>query len=311
MRYWRVAFILMASFNLCFLIFIVILHFSSKLCFHDEIPKKFPMHQDTQSRHHRHAMNNQISRPELQKKGWTVDCVTWSHKWEVSPLESDPHEFVDDDNFKHTQNLHSRIKAVPPLEWGKTDLQSNQHILAVLHNSISKLKTYLGVSILSIADVGCGTLQWMQYLIISRDDIQYTCYELQKSTVAKLQNRHSSLDHTYFTDVDIVATAMNQSFDLVLLRDVLDLLYPSDALYSLLHISSSGSQFLLVTNFPDTTTNPSHDSVNNPGSSINPHFSYNLELPPFLFTPPICSSYDKETQHIAMWELPLRQKYEY
>ena len=250
-------------------------------------------------------------RPELRRNGWTVDCITWNLKWEIQQNEPDMHEFTEDDNFKYKENRKISLQTTSQMDWlnqNNLSLHNSQRILAIVHNIIDKLKVHLGISVVSILDVGCYPLSWMQHLLVARDDIQYTCYEIYSATVLNLTKKYENLDHSSFLQHDVTVLHLNQSFDLIITRDLLKLLFPSDALQTLFHISSSGSQYILVTNYPDSTTNPSHPTFD---IIKRPEFLFNLELPPFLFPPPICSTYDKETQHIALWELPLKQKYEY
>ena len=266
-------------------------------------------------------------RPELRREGWIVDCVTWNPKWESPPLDADPHEFLwDETKLKNGEPPKQRLKIFNEIyhkrHWDSKDpyyygiqvsgpgamLKNAQSVIASLHVIIAKTKAYLGKSSLTLLDLACGDLQWMSKFLITRDDIEYTGADMVPALIHSLKEQFNSLPKAKFILHDIVSTPLNDSYDIVICRDVLQFLWQADALRALNHISSSGSKFLLATTFPDTTQN---EDQNEKDFSLNRKYPYNLELPPFLLEPPICTSYDWNVEHLGLWELPIKQKYEY
>jgi SAM-dependent methyltransferase len=264
--------------------------------------------------------------PDLRLDGWIVDCITWDKKWELDELETDPHEFVVDDKFRTGETASRRsqlfgdiyeqktwegsdkdshyngIQASGPGAW----LRNAQGVVASLHMIVNQIKDQLGQTAVTILDLGCGDMQWMSRFLVTREDVHYTGVDIVPVLVTSHMKQFDTLPYADFISDDIVTMALNQSYDIVICRDVFHYLVQSDVLTTIMHISSSGSKYLLATNFPDTTKNS-----DNPDVGTERSFPYNLELPPFLLEPPICTSYDWNVEHLALWALPVRQKYEY
>ncbi len=279
------------------------------------------------SKQHKAGSRGSPGRPELRKDGWIVDCVTWNPKWESPPLDADPHDFLwDESTLNGGEPLQQRQKIFDEIyrkrHWDSKDpfyhgfqasgpgamLKNAQSVIASLHVIIAKAKAYLGKSSLTILDVACGDLQWMSKFLITRDDIEYVGVDIVPDLMRNVKEQFGSLPKAKLAIHDIVATPLNQSYDLVICRDLLQFLWQADAMRALNHISSSGSKFLLATTFPDTTQN---EAQNEKDFSVDRKFPYNLELPPFLLEPPICTNYDYNVEHLGLWELPIKQKYEY
>lgn len=263
----------------------------------------------------------------LHKDGWVLDCVTWEPKWESPTLDADPHEFSIDNIPKEKQLAEDRkhrertfVEIFKKKDWPANDpsykglqvsgpgamLKNAQGAMAALHVIITKLKQYLQKPIISILDLPCGDLQWMKPFLLTRNDVQYTGADIVADIIEHHRRSHISLQRTSFIQHDIVNTPLNESFDLIICRDMLQHLWKYDAIQALYHFSASKSLFLLATTFPDTTQNNDVEKDALGGRK----FSYNLELPPFSLEPPVCSSYDWNIEHLSLWSLPLKQKYE-
>ncbi len=266
-------------------------------------------------------------RPELRREGWIVDCVTWNPKWETPTLDADPHEFMwDDSKLKNGEPPKQRLKIFNEIyqkrHWDGKDsfyygiqasgpgamLKNAQSVMAALHVILAKIKAHLGKQTITILDLACGDMQWMSKYLITRDDIEYTGADIVPDLIQSLKQQFDSLPKAKFIQFDVVSHQINDSYDLIICRDLLQFLWQSDALRVLKHISLSGSEFLLATTFLDSTQN---DDQNEKDFSLNRKYPYNLELPPFLLEPPICTSYDWNVEHLGLWELPIKQKYEY
>lgn len=267
-----------------------------------------------------------IQRPEFKKDGWVLDCITWNKKWELPTSEIDPHEFtLDEGLLKGAETTAERMQVFRDIfrkeYWPSKDpgyyglqasgpgavLKNSQGAVAALHVIISKMKTYLGKPTITILDLACGDLQWMNRFLVTRDDTEYTGVDIVPEIINSHKKQFENLPNSKFIHMDIVTAPINESYDLVIMRDVLQYLQQADAIRALNHISSSGSKFLLATTFPDTTQNGDITKI----PLKDRKCPYNLELPPFLLEPPICTSYDWNVEHLGLWSLPIRQKYEY
>jgi len=182
-------------------------------------------------------------------------------------------------------------------------LRNAQNMIAVLHSVISHVGSYLGQSTVSIFDAACGDMQWMQYALAARSDVRYTGADIVPDIIAHHRKKLRRLRNAEFVEHDVVSQHLNHSYDIVILRDVLQHLWMADAMLALRRISESGNKFLLVTTFPDTVVNVDVNKESLGGRKS----SYNLELLPFSLESPVCSSYDWNTEHISLWKLPLKQ----
>jgi hypothetical protein len=260
----------------------------------------------------------------IQSRGWVLDCVTWEKKWESPTLDADPHEFLFDRELAsegHVKMKDTFVQIFEKRDWPAKDssysglqasgpgsmLKNSQGVAAALHVVINKIKTYLGKSSIALLDLPCGDMQWMGKFLGTRNDVRYTGADIVPQLIEHNREAFHRLPRTKFIEHDIVNFPLNQTFDLILCRDMLQHLWKADAMKAIHHLSSSGSHFLLATTFLDTTHNGEVEKEALGGRK----YSYNLELPPFSLEPPICTSYDWNVEHLALWQLPVKQKYEY
>lgn len=259
---------------------------------------------------------------QLGETGWIMDCVTWERKWETSPgaglhsFRVDPGLGVGEASSRRQETFQAIFQqkdwpAHDPMYSGLqvsgpgAQLKHAQGVMAALHSLIPLLKQALGKSSIHILDVPCGDLQWMSRFLETRDDVVYTGVDIVPELISHHQRRFDRLARAQFIHWDIVrAPLVNHSFDLVLCRDMLQHLWKVDAMTALHNIAQSGASFLLVTTFPDTT----HNGEVEKDALGARKFSYNLEHDPFLLESPICTSYDWNVEHLALWHLPLQQK---
>ena len=263
----------------------------------------------------------------FRQEGWVLDCVTWEKKWETKPLEVDPHDFLFDvyqlgegEDHEHRKRTFQEIynkKDWPADDPSYRGLQSSgpgamlknaQGIITALTVIITKLKEHTGKSQITMLDIPCGDLQWMRKFLVTRNDVLYTGADIVPDIVRHHRKEFARLPRTRFIEWDIVKTPLNESYDLILSRDLLQHLWKVDAVKALEHISASTTNgFLLTTTYTDVTQNKEVEKDALGGRKC----PYNLELPPFLLEPPICSSYDWNVEHVGLWPLPLKQKFEY
>ena len=272
------------------------------------------------------AMKMQV--PEiarLRQRGWVLDCVTWERKWQVEALRILPQGFTIDNVLltEETEPDHRRQETFQQIyethDWPASDpsysglqasgpgaqLKNAQGIMAALHVVINQLKQNLGKSSLSLLDLPCGDFQWMHHFLKTRNDVEYTGADIVPELIQYHQRHFADLPRVHFVQWDIVKTPLNASYDLILCRDMLQHLYRGDAMLALDHVSRSGSSYLLATTFPGTKINSEDIDREALGSR---KVSYNLQEAPFSLVPPICTSYDWNVEHIALWSLPLHQK---
>lgn len=285
------------------------------------------MYADDRARHLKEIERVQQLQSTFQHDGWILDCVTWEKHWESATLETKPHDFslagsekiLEGEDSSHRRQTFQEI--FEKKDWPAKDpsypglqssgpgalLKNSQRAIAVLHSLITRLKSHLGKHKISLLDVPCGDLQWMSKFLATRSDIIYTGADIIPDIIQHHQKAFSRIPKARFIQLDIVDAPLNQSYDLVLVRDLLQHLWQADAMKVLQRLSDTRSRFLLATTFPDTTTNQEveKDALGSRRSQ------YNLELPPFLLPPPVCMTYDWNVEHLALWQLPLQQKYDY
>ena len=177
--------------------------------------------------------------------------------------------------------------------------------MAVYHTMVNLLKRELNKTSIKILDLPCGDLQYMSYFLITRDDIDYTGADIVPELIQKHTERYKGRNNLHFKNLDIVKNVLNDSYDLIICRMMLQHLTNEDVLRTLHHFSSSSSMYLAATTFSNNKVNqelPSTSGIRFRG--------LNLEKPPISLGPPICTySEPIITDHfMAVWKLPLLQK---
>jgi len=167
----------------------------------------------------------------------------------------------------------------------------------------------MGVSRVRLLDIPCGDMAWMHRFLKTRDDVDYTGMDI----VPELISNHSKSFKKYpwkFIHQDIVEQPLNESYDIILCRMMLQHLYTPDVLKVLKRFSDSGSRNLLTTNFYTFG-----DNADLPQSLWKGRVRcLNLEIPPFSLAPPKCMFRDGEEDDLngrfhflGLWDLPLRK----
>jgi len=262
----------------------------------------------------------------LGVEGWVLDCITWHRKRQSS--KQGKGEILQEFRVNRTslelgespeqrRLFFHRIFAAR--DWPADDpsyqglkasgpgsmLRNAQNMIAVMHSVIGYVESYLGQSEVSVLDAACGDMQWMSYILNARSDIQYTGADVVPDIITHHRRTFKRrLKNVEFIEHDIVSQALKHSYDIVVMRDVLQHLWMSDAVAALRRVSESGSKFLLVTTFPGTAVNVDVDKQSLGGGRKS---SYNLEQLPFSLQSPICSSHDWEMEHVSLWKLPLME----
>lgn len=253
---------------------------------------------------------------------WVLDCITWDRKRQSSKLRNiilqdlrvNQSSAVGESPEQRRLFFHRIFTA---RDWPSDDpsyhglqasgpgsvLRNAQNVIAVLHSVLNHVRSYLRKSTVTLLDVPCGDMQWMPYVLDARSDIVYTGADIVPDLIAHHRRKFRRLKNAEFIEHDVVSVALNRSYDVILVRDLLQHLWMADALTALKRLSDSGSKFLLATTFPDTESNKDVDK----GALGGRKSSYNLERAPFSLESPVCSSYDWDVEHIGLWRLPLRQ----
>ena len=183
-----------------------------------------------------------------------------------------------------------------------------QDVIASLHTIISQLKRELGVDRIRLLDVPCGDMVWMSQFLRTRDDVHYTGFDIVPDLISRHRTNYVDQSDWTFRVQDIVRNGLNESYDLILCRMMLQHLFSHDAMTVVKHFSESGSRYLLTTTF----------NRNKGNSELSPsQYRFrmlNLEIPPFSLTPPNCVLRDGEanvghgqTHFLGLWQLPVRR----
>ena len=180
-----------------------------------------------------------------------------------------------------------------------------RHVVAMLHSVVNYVKKELGLSRVKMLDVPCGDMIWMPLFLEARRDVDYTGFDIvSEMIIGHRKNFASKHPDWRFSDRDIVVDGLNESYDVVLNRQMLQHLYLDDALRFLHAISASGSKFLFIT----TTSNyDKNTELAVQGRAAGRSRYLNLELPPISLPPPLCHSLDSGSKYLALFSLPLTQ----
>ena len=168
---------------------------------------------------------------------------------------------------------------------------------------IDRLKAELNKTSIKILDLPCGDLQYMSHFLRTRSDIDYTGADIVPELISKHKEIYKGRKNTHFKNLDIVKDKLNESYDIIICRLMLQHLVHEDVLRTLYHFSSSNSTFLAATTFSDNKVNK---EVTLGGGRLR---HLNLEKPPVNLSPPVCSYKESIiTEHsMAIWKLPLLQ----
>lgn len=168
----------------------------------------------------------------------------------------------------------------------------------------------------TMADLSCSELLW-QPLIPGWTGLEsFAGYDIVPDVVERARTRAeaargaASTPALHFAVADLVASSPHDdplpAVDLVLLRDTLMHVPPTDALHALERIDASGSSWLATTTF-DTGDHASNVFIL-PGS----WYAINLRQAPFLLGPPVASVLEGKPgvdrygqKRLALWRLPV------
>ena len=172
------------------------------------------------------------------------------------------------------------------------------------HIMIDRLKREFNKTRIKILDLPCGDLQYMSYFLKTRSDIDYTGADIVPELIAKHAKYYEGKTNIHFKNLDIVKDDLNDSYDLIICRSMLQHLTNEDVLKTLYHFSRSNSSYLVATTFTNTTVNKELElGIKGRCRKVN------LERPPVNLSPPVCNYAEPSIQDnfVAIWKLPLLQ----
>ena len=132
-------------------------------------------------------------------------------------------------------------------------------------------------SIETMLDAPCGDWNWLQY--VNLGDIDYTGWDIEDDCLATARNR--ALGKHTFANVNLLTVKRIPTFDLIMCRDFTIHLTTEHVDRLLSKFRSSGSRYLLTTNYPaghNDYTFPPEGHDDRPGYYAHP---WNLESAPF------------------------------
>lgn len=169
----------------------------------------------------------------------------------------------------------------------------------------------------SVVDLSCSELAWQTAITGWSSLDRFSGFDIVPAVVERAQARAeaargvSTLPVLHFGVADMVAAeAPLPAHDLVLLRDTLMHLPPTDALHALERIDASGSTWLATTTFDS----PEGEVFGGSNVFILPGGWYpvNLQQAPFLLGPPVSSVLEGQPgvdrygkKRLALWKLPV------
>ena len=169
-----------------------------------------------------------------------------------------------------------------------------------------------GLSRIRLLDVPCGDMAWMSRFLRTRDDIDYTGIDIVPSLIDHHRQAYGRFGWKFIAG-DVVQNGVNDTYDIIVNRMMLQHLYFNDVIRLLAAFSNSGSGYLLTTTFAAHARNEElrvGDDGKNPG-----RFRYlNLEIEPVSLEAPLCvqrdgppDDFEGWNHFAALWRLPLRR----
>lgn len=241
----------------------------------------------------------------------TLNCLNWSKvKTPIHPykLPKSVGKVKFDNKSPESESSvhrkHSFVKIYAKNAWGKKTksgpgslLSSTVRIRKILDLVVEKLKIHLKKATISLLDSSCGDMTWMPKFLKGRKDVKFTGFDIVPKIIGN--HRNNFKDQNWKFEVhDIVSDSLNTSYDLILSRQTTQHLKTADVLKVVQNFITSGSKYLLTSNYPDIKSNSdlSEDSQYR-------HRPLNLFFKPFYLPPPICMAKDVKTDSITLWDL--------
>jgi SAM-dependent methyltransferase len=152
----------------------------------------------------------------------------------------------------------------------------------------------------SVLDIPCGDLNWIKTLKFEK----YTGCDISNSLVDELKIKYPEKN---FLCLDVTSDELPKS-DLIIVRDCLVHLSFEQIFKAINNVINSGSEYLLVTTFPEHKINKEQET--------GKWRSLNLQTDPFLFPEPEeiilenCPSEGFPDKSLGLWRIDRLSKYE-
>ena len=177
-------------------------------------------------------------------------------------------------------------------------LTASRYVRIVLSQVIDQLKLVLEQKVITFLDSSCGDMNWMAGYLRSREDIDYTGYDIVTSNIAEHRNRFSN-ETWKFEQHDLVTDNIKVSYDLILSRHTMFHLKLDDVIRVLRNFQSSGSRYLLMTTQSAAANMELDDKNIAEFSRTGRYRALNFFKEPFNLPAPICL--DKDTDEAGMY----------
>ncbi|XP_074660395.1 uncharacterized protein LOC141912873 [Tubulanus polymorphus] len=255
------------------------------------------------------------------------NCVTWTPVYKVRPLlRTIPFKLDRPATVPKKENTNERMASFQEVYskklWGThepnykgfqgsgsgSSVAYAQNMMKSLNGTINAVKKATGKSKIRFLDIPCGDMVWMPKFLTTRTDVIYTGMDIVPEMIDAHNTRFANMKDWSFRHQDIVNNPLNEQFDIIHSRHMLQHLTTGDALKVLDHLSSSGSLFLLTTTWSNIAVNREL-----PTFQHGRFRRMNLEIPPFNLEPPACIGRDWPTGNLdrelytGLWPLPLRR----
>ncbi|MBM55638.1 MAG: hypothetical protein CMB32_03670 [Euryarchaeota archaeon] len=181
--------------------------------------------------------------------------------------------------------------------------ESSSGVGSTLRNTRNTVQMLVKVisarGVTSMVDLPCGDWNWMSKAITQFPHVKYTGMDLSPTLIARNAKKFPSYD---FVVHDIVMDMLPKEVDLVLNRDMLFHVPPSQGLKALRNIAASGSHYLLSTTFPNSKNEKVVAEASDGGAIWYP---INLNGHPFNLPPALSMYAESEGQgkSMGLWDL--------
>ncbi|MFI4940541.1 MAG: GlcNAc-transferase family protein [Burkholderiales bacterium] len=175
--------------------------------------------------------------------------------------------------------------------WGNAESRSGNgsSLAATVALRVWLLTMLQTLGIRTLADAGCGDLNWMKELTASLR--YYFGYDIVAELVSDLRSVFKDRPNCFFSDADIV-TATLPECDAILCRDCLSHLTLDAALMALKGFRRSGSRLLFAT---------THSVGKNRWINSGGWHPMDLTAPPFNLPPPLFAFCEGGSKFLAVW----------
>ena len=146
----------------------------------------------------------------------------------------------------------------------------------------------------------CGDFQWMGLFLSKRNDVEYTGIDIVPDLIQNHRRKFVNRTDWKFVHTDVIEHPLNESYDLIHCRMLVQHLVTVDAITVLKRFSQSGSGYLLTSTYSAIRHN--QELV------VTSEYRYrliNLEISPFSLTRPICLGKDGGDHYMGLWKLQL------